>query len=137
MKKNLIILALATFAAMTISTKATASQVQELQEEVYNYVFVEEKPSIVIDDKPMDFNDFAMWIQTKAKTPEGGKPGRVTCSFTITSAGEVINAKIIRGVDEVTDAAAVKLLESSPKWIPGKNDGKPVAVSVTIPVTFR
>ncbi|MBE6231303.1 MAG: energy transducer TonB [Bacteroidales bacterium] len=136
MKTKFFICAVAAFVATAISTEVSAFQMHELQEEVFNIIFVEEKPNIVIDGKTLDLNDYAMWIQEKAKTPEGGTAGRVICSLTITSTGKVTDVKIIRGTDEVTNAAAVALIESSPEWNPGKNNGKNVAVKATIPINF-
>lgn len=137
MKAKFLICAIAAFVATAISTEVSASESNEFQEEVFNFIFVEEKPNIVIDGQTLDLNDFAMWIQEKAKTPEGGNAGRVICSFTITSTGKVTDVKITRGTDEVTNAAAVKLLESSPAWNPGKHKGKNVAVNAIIPINFR
>ena len=34
------------------------------------------------------------------------------------------------------DAEAVRVVMKSPKWEPGKKDGKPVRVSYTMPVMF-
>jgi protein TonB len=34
------------------------------------------------------------------------------------------------------DEAAVKMLQGSPKWLPGIRDGKPVKVKYNIPIRF-
>lgn len=45
--------------------------------------------------------------------------------------------RVVKGVDPSLDAEAIRVAEKMPKWIPGKNEGKPVRVYYTLPVTFR
>ncbi len=63
--------------------------------------------------------------------------GKVFVSFVISKKGSVLNAKIERGVDPLLDAEALRVVNSMPKWIPGKEKGKEVAVQFTIPISFR
>ncbi len=60
---------------------------------------------------------------------ENGIQGRVTCSF--------VDAEVIRGVDPSLDKEAIRVINTMPKWSPGKQRGKPVRVKYTVPVTFR
>lgn len=41
------------------------------------------------------------------------------------------------GIDPILDNEAVRVVEMSPEWTPGKSDGKPVSVSYTFPVIFK
>ena len=50
--------------------------------------------------------------------------------------GKVSDAKVVKGVSPELDAEALKVVSASPKWKPGKKDGRPVKVSYTIPVAF-
>lgn len=47
------------------------------------------------------------------------------------------DVKILKGLDQDLDAEAIRVVSSSPKWEPGRQDGLPVNVSITFPVTFQ
>jgi len=63
--------------------------------------------------------------------------GKVFVSFVVGKKGSVLNAKIERGVDPLLDAEALRVVNSMPEWIPGKEKGKKVAVQFTLPINFR
>ena len=44
--------------------------------------------------------------------------------------------KILRGVSPTIDAEAIRVVEAMPKWEPGKQRGKAVRVSQTLPMKF-
>lgn len=68
---------------------------------------------------------------------ENGIQGRVSCSFVVNKDGSIVDAEVIRGVDPSLDKEALRVINSMPKWSPGKQRGKPVRVKYTVPVTFR
>lgn len=68
---------------------------------------------------------------------ENGTQGRVTCQFIIGVDGSVRDVKVLRGVDPYLDKEAIRVIQTMPKWIPGKQNGKAVSVKYTIPVVFR
>jgi protein TonB len=68
---------------------------------------------------------------------ENGLQGRVTLSFTIKADGTLSDVKVLRGVDPSLDQEAVRVVKSSPKWTPGKQRDRAVAVSYTFPVIFQ
>ena len=63
--------------------------------------------------------------------------GSVVCSFIINKDGSVCDSHIIRGVDPALDKEAIRVIDSMPKWAPGKQKGEAVRVRYTIPITFR
>ena len=63
--------------------------------------------------------------------------GRVIASFVIGKDGSISNAKIERSVDPALDAEALRVVSLMPKWTPGMQNGKPVAVRYTVPLVFR
>ena len=67
---------------------------------------------------------------------ENGIQGRVFVSFVVNSKGEVTNVKVARPFDPNLDKEAVRVVQSMPKWAPGKQRGKPVKVSYTVPINF-
>ena len=54
-----------------------------------------------------------------------------------TGNGSIVDVKVIRGVDAYLDKEAVRVIQSMPKWKPGKQRGKAVRVRYTLPVMFR
>ena len=66
-----------------------------------------------------------------------GVQGRVLVQFTIEKNGKVTDVHVVRGVSDELDAEAVKVIEASPKWRPGRVNGNKVAVSMTVPVEFK
>jgi TonB family protein len=63
--------------------------------------------------------------------------GKVFVSFIVTDEGMVSNAKIERGVIEILDNEALRVVNSLPKWTPGIKDGENVNVQFTFPITFK
>ena len=57
--------------------------------------------------------------------------------LSVNSDGSVRDIKVMRGVDPSLDKEAVRVIQSMPKWIPGRQNGKAVSVRYTLPVTFR
>ena len=68
---------------------------------------------------------------------ENGTQGRVTVQFVVNQDGSIVDVKVLRGVDPYLDKEAIRVISSMPKWIPGKQRGKPVRVKYTVPVMFR
>ena len=63
--------------------------------------------------------------------------GRVVVGFIVSKDGDIKKGHILRGVDPELDAEAIRVIESMPRWMPGMQRGKAVAVSYTLPVMFR
>ena len=88
-----------------------------------------------------DINAFRNYIAKSIKYPESaaenGIQGKVIVSFIVEADGKVTNVKVVRGIDPALDQEAVRVIESSPKWQPGKQRGKPVRVNLTFPVVFK
>ena len=50
--------------------------------------------------------------------------------------GDVKNVKIKEGDDPLLNAEALRVIKSSPQWIPGKQRGQVVNVAFTFPIMF-
>lgn len=66
-----------------------------------------------------------------------GIQGTVYVSFEVSSSGKVTNVKVQESVSPDLDAEAVRVVKMMPDWKPAENKGKPVAVSMTLPVKFK
>ena len=111
--------------------------------DITNYVrkddqFVRETKTI---NNPGGQNGLMMFLNHNVKYPsiaeENGIQGRVVCKFVVERDGSITEVTVARSVDPVLDKEAVRVLKSMPKWIPGMQDGKPVRVQYTVPVTFK
>ena len=76
-------------------------------------------------------------IRYPAEAQTKGIQGRVTVAVIINTEGKAVNASIVRSVDPILDAEALRVASTMPDWVPGTKDGKPVNVKYTFPVTFR
>ena len=68
---------------------------------------------------------------------EIGTQGRVTVQFVVSKDGVISQVKVLRGISQGCDKEAVKVVQSMPKWIPGRQNGVPVAVYFTLPILFK
>jgi len=81
------------------------------------------------------------YIATEVKYPkvaqEAGESGRVYVTFIVGDDGQVRDSKIARGSGfTVLDEEALRVVSAMPKWTPGKQRGKNVNVSFTVPINF-
>jgi len=100
------------------------------------YVTVQEMPSF-----PGGLDAQSKFMAENLKYPvdafEKKIQGRVTVRFVVKSTGDISNVEIVRGVDPSLDKEAVRVVNTMPKWEPGKMDGKAVDVYYTLPVVFK
>jgi len=68
---------------------------------------------------------------------ENGIQGRVFVQFIVNSKGEVANVMVARSIDSLLDREAVRVIQSLTGWTPGKQRGKAVCVSFTVPINFQ
>jgi protein TonB len=115
-----------------------AFQTEEEEEEDLSEVFVrvEDMPKF----KGKGLNEFRNYIQRNLTYPliaqDNGIEGTVYVKFIVDKDGIVREVSILRGVDPALDNAAIDAIKDAPKWEPGKQRGKPVRVSCTMPIAF-
>lgn len=113
-------------------TKTTPVKV-EAPSEVF--VVVEEMPSF-----PGGNESLMKFMKDNIRYPEQAKnnniTGMVVLRFVVSYIGTVDNVQVLKSVDPLLDAEAVRVVKMLPAWQPGKQGGKQVNVWYTIPVTF-
>lgn len=81
------------------------------------------------------------YIMENIKYPEQamkeGIQGRVAVRFIVEKDGSISDVKPILSVHPLLNKEAVRVVESMPKWTPGKQNGKPVRVRFNVPVMFK
>lgn len=68
---------------------------------------------------------------------EEGVQGRVVVEFVVGKDGSISNVKVVRPRHPALDKEALRVVKAMPKWLPGRNNGQPVKVTYTLPVTFK
>ena len=68
---------------------------------------------------------------------ENNIQGRVIVQFVVDKTGKVGEVKLARSVDKELDNEAIRVCKSLPKFTPGRQNGQPVSVWYTLPVTFK
>lgn len=80
------------------------------------------------------------FLTDNIKYPESavkaGIQGKVFVNFVVEADGRLTHVKILRGIDNECDQEAVRVVKLMPKWIPGMDKGKKVAVSFVVPINF-
>lgn len=99
------------------------------------YDEVEEMPQYPGGDQ-----ELRMFIANNIKYPESAKAkgiqGRVFVQFVVDKMGQVGNVTVKRGVNELLDNEAIRVVSALPNWKPGKLSGNAVNVQFTIPINF-
>jgi protein TonB len=62
--------------------------------------------------------------------------GKVWLSFIIEKDGHLTNIKVIRTIEPIFDAEALRVMKHSPKWIPAKKNKAPVRYWYALPISF-
>jgi protein TonB len=119
-------------------TAVTEVQVEVKEEEapVEIFVVVEEMPAF-----PGGEDAMMKFIYANILYPEIAKEnniqGTVTLSFVVNYKGIVDNVKLLKGVDPSLDNEAIRVVKLIPQWKPGRQGGKAVNVSFSVPVKFK
>jgi TonB family protein len=80
--------------------------------------------------------DIAMSVRYPVDAQRYGKQGKVFVSFIVDTEGNVRNVHVVKSVDPLLDAEAMRVVKLLPRWKPGEQDGKRVCVSYTVPINF-
>ena len=130
---------------VTNDTKITTNVEIVQQVAVEEEEIVEEQPFLVAETMPSfqggSLNDFRNWVQSKVRYPaiaqENGISGKVVLTFVIEKDGRLTNIQVLQTPDRSLSDEAIRVLQQSPKWSPGKQRNQPVRVRYTLPVEFR
>jgi TonB family C-terminal domain len=102
---------------------------------VYDFVSLDKQPSF-----PGGMEKFYEYLKKTVKYPQEAQKnniqGKVFLSFIVETDGELTDIKVDRSVGSGLDEEAVRVIEESPKWIPGMKGGQNVRVKYNIPISF-
>lgn len=75
-------------------------------------------------------------IRYPLEAREKGIDGKVFVEFVVNSNGSV-DVTGISGIGTGCDLEAMRVVQSSPKWIPAKDNGVPVRQKLVLPISFK
>lgn len=122
-------------------TKANASKlsfVMEKENASNGKVFdvVEQMPQF-----PGGMPALMKWLQDNMKYPkeaqDAKQQGRVIVSFVVEKDGSITNVRVVKSVAPALDEEAIRVVKAMPKWNPGMQNGEPVRVNYTVPISFQ
>lgn len=100
------------------------------------YDVVEEMPQFPGGPSAL-FEYLSKSIIYPADAEKNGTQGRVIVTFVVERDGSITNVNVVKNVDTLLDKEAYRVVRSMPHWIPGRQNGTPVRVNYTVPVTFK
>ena len=100
------------------------------------YMVVEESPEF-----PGGTNALMGYLRDNMVIPdscrENNIQGRVLVTFIVEKDGSITKPVVVKSVNHLLDAEALRLVSAMPKWKPGRQNGQAQRVKFTIPVNFR
>jgi TonB family protein len=113
-------------------------------DEKYQYV-VAEQVFVVVEENATfmggDLETFRAWVLEHLVYPDSaaklGIEGKVILSFVVNPKGIIEKTVVLRGVDSALNNEAIRVVTSSPKWVPGRQGGKNISQQFTIPIAFK
>lgn len=132
MKKTLLISVVASLAINSFAQTTTKSVPTDLEV----FVVVEIQPEFTGGKEAM-YKFIADNVQYPVECKENNIEGKVYVNFVVSKDGKISKAKVIRSVNPLIDAEALRLINSMPAWKPGTMRGKPVNVSKNLRINFK
>ena len=109
------------------------NQITEETDQPYSYV--EQMPQY-----PGGELEMIKFIRLNLRYPPMAQENRITgtvvVNFVVDRDGKITRVKVIRGVGGGCDEEAVRVISKMPTWSPGKQGGKAVLVSFTVPIRY-
>ncbi|MGI4870176.1 MAG: energy transducer TonB [Janthinobacterium lividum] len=101
------------------------------------WTYVEEMP---VFRGSSDYRLMAAYVQQHLFWPEGGRicvSGKVFVSFAVGIDGLPRDVKVVKGLYPSLDAAVIRAVHMLGRMQPGRKKGRPVAVTLILPVSFN
>lgn len=139
--KYLLFLPLIAFLMLFSNVDAVARMTTHLIDGIWS----ETEGSAVQVDKDAEYpggeKGLMKYIQMNLRYPviaiEQEIQGQVLAEYTIDTRGQVTDVKVKKSVDPLLDKEVVRVIKGMEQWTPASDNGTPVAVTKTCPVSFQ
>ena len=128
-----ILLLPATLAGAQSASSVSADTVR-VGGKVYSYV---EQMPVFPGGQQALYQELSKTIKYPAEALQQRVEGKVYVSFVVSASGSMQDAKAVNNPHPLLAAEAVRAVSTLPAFTPGKQAGKAVPVSLTLPITFR
>ncbi|PWK71425.1 outer membrane transport energization protein TonB [Mucilaginibacter oryzae] len=89
---------------------------------------------------PGGIEAFSKFLAANLRYPKAAREnniqGRVIITFVVEKDGSLTDMKVVRGIGAGCDEEAVRVLKLSPAWKCGTQNGRPVKVQYSVPISF-
>ena len=120
--------------ADTSETNTAVGTFEPVQGDVFDVV--EEMPQYPGGPQAL-FKFLGENVQYPAEAEKAGIQGRVIATFVVEKDGSISQPTIVKSVDPLLDAEAIRVISAMPNWKPGRQNGKVVRVKYTVPLSFN
>lgn len=124
------------YSLIDVQQKTEVVEEKKVEEKPVVYTFVEQMPQF-----PGGEQALLEYLYANIKYPEIAKrasvEGRVIATFVVGKSGEISEVGVVKGIGAGCDEEAIKVLKSMPKWKPGRQNGLPVSVRMSVPISFK
>lgn len=85
--------------------------------------------------------EFYKFLGSAIKYPRAARnnqvEGKVYVQFVVGKDGSLSEIEVVKGIGFGCDDESMRVMQLAPKWIPGKQRGKPVRVRMIVPINFK
>ncbi len=94
-----------------------------------------------VEQMPLSAYNIKEYLATNLKYPKEARKnnieGRVVIKFIVNEDGTISDAQIAKGIGGGCDEEALRVVSEMPPWKPGRQNGKSVSVTFTLPIVFK
>ena len=131
MKKFLIMILICSLQNVFSQSKKTEKKTPEDENTIYNTAGLDEQPQF-----PGGYDALQKFLNTNFTPPKDQTTlkGKIYTTFIVEKDGSLSDIKVLRDLGFGTKEEAIRVLNNSPKWTPGKQNGKLVRVLFSAPI---
>jgi len=105
--------------------------------EYYSFKYSIIYNSVDLDILPAPKGGMKKFYSYFAKNYNASKKGEMSVLFVVERDGTLTNFQVTKNASSENEAKVIKVLESGPKWIPGKTNNGDVRSTFILPITFK
>jgi protein TonB len=106
------------------------------KEEAQVFTYVEEMPTFPGGEEAL-YSFISKQIVYPEIAKRAGVEGKIYIQFVVRTDGKVSEVTVAKGIGAGCDEEAVKVVRSMPNWKPGRQNGHPVLVRISVPIVFK